>query len=91
MTKPSVVKKDNTVACQKVKNTGSRGCKQPLTLRNAAVHIPTALIENNLRIGFCGFKYADTGRYSCTKQYIAIVTDTETTAVIYNCIYALIK
>ena len=62
-----------------------------MTLHNDAVHIPTALIENNLRIGFCGFKYAETGRYSCTKQYIAIVTDTETTAVIYGCMYALIK
>ena len=91
MTKPSVVKKDSTVACQKVKNTGYMSYKQPLVLRNALVYIPTALIENNLRIGFCGFKYADTGRYSCTKQYIAIVTDTETTAVIYNCIYASVK
>ena len=46
------------------------------------MHSPTALIANNFNNGFWGASSTLTAKYSCIRQYMAILTEIDTTIVI---------
>lgn len=81
LTTPNMVKTERNVACQKVRKTD---IESVVTHAFDIGHKPTALIAKSLSKGFCFASFLDTETYNWIKQYIAIVTDNDTTRVIYQ-------
>ena len=83
LTNPNTVRTERAVACQNVKKTGR--CVRTMNSRDGAeASSPTALIANSFNSGLWGASSTLTTMYTCNRQYIATVTESDTTTVIYR-------